>query len=211
MQKLILVLAILCSAIAGNTQDSFPPIQVKAGVGIGDLKLGMSDKQSMAILKGSIQWWGFEKTMLSYSEYGRVDSCVQFVIGFDSCGQYMQDLPETMPVFGVYFKDHRLNYIKISSFGAEQDHLDRLVLNGNIKFGQSMKDCGKQLGTDYLSVKFGEYSGIHYYYKLGLEMVYDENKLVAIGIYRPLPRFKTLIAEKSEKLKAQLGADKDRE
>ncbi len=210
MQKIIFVLAVLLCSATANTQAT-KPIVATPGVGVNGLKLGMSEKQVVALLKGDITWSGYHEQLISFVDYNvSVDSILQFVLGFDSCGRYQNDLPENLPVFALYFKNHRLNFITISSFSATPDHLERFKLSNGLKFHDKMSSCIKKLGAEYVPVGYGDYTGDHYYYKLGMEAVYDENRLVSVGIFPPTPRFKAMIREKSAELKKQIAElDKD--
>lgn len=178
------------------------PIVITPGVGVNNIKLGMSEKQVTAILKGEPRGYSYEEQLEAFSGYDtRIDSVMQFVLGFDSCIRYDGDLPVSMPVFGLYFKKHKLNFITVTSYSATDEHLGQVKLNNGIKFHESMENCGRKLAKyPYQSLGYGDYSGDHYYYTLGLEMVYDENKLTAIGIYPVTKNFLAQIAEKSEKL-----------
>ena len=178
------------------------PIVITPGVGVNNIKLGMSEKQVTAILKGDPRGYTYDEQLEAFSGYDtRIDSVMQFVLGFDSCIRYDGDLPVSMPVFGLYFKKHKLNFITVTSYSASDKQLELVKINNGIRFHDGMEDCGQKLAKyPYQSLGYGDYSGDHYYYTLGLEMVYDENKLTAIGIYPIIKDFKAQIAAKSEKL-----------
>jgi hypothetical protein len=177
------------------------PIIITPGVGVGKLKLGMTKKQATDILKGEITWGTYEEQLQSFVSYdARVDSVVQFIQGFDECGRYNSELPVSMPVFALYFKNNKLNFITISSYSATEDQLKLVKLNNGLKYFATQEDCRKKMGTEYLNVLYDDYTGDHYYYKKGIEMVYDNEELRSIGIFPPLPKFKEMIAAKSEKL-----------
>lgn len=198
MKKISLLLFILFIAFYGHTQT---PIVITPGVGVGKLKLGMSEKQAEDILKGEITWSGYKDQVKSFVEYDvRIDSVMQFVQGFDSCGRYNGDLPESMPVFGLYFKKHKLMFITITSYSASDEQLGLIKISNGLTFFDSMEDCMKKMGKEYIPVSYGDYTGDHYYYKKGIEMVYDEGVLRSIGIYPVVPAFKQMIADRKKKL-----------
>lgn len=207
--SLLALLALTVFSISAQSQ----PIVITPGVGVNNIKLGMSEKQVTAILKGEPTGSSYADQLEAFKGYDtRIDSVMQFVLGFDSCLRYDGDLPVSMPVFGLYFKKHKLNFITITSYSATDDHLKRVKLSNGLKFHDNMESCGKKLvKSPYIPLGYGDYSGDHYYYTLGLEMVYDENKLTAIGIYPVTKDFGAKIAENSERLQKEAASDPDEE
>jgi len=205
MKKILFVFAValIChpSLFAQDSTD----IVITPGVGVNKLKLGMSIKQALAALEGNPSWHSYTDQLSAFASDGtRIDSVMQFVLGFDTCARYDNTLPDNMPVFGLYFRKNKLNFITVTSYSATEEHLKAVKINNGIRFHDAMADCTEKLSNhDYLTIGYGDYSGDHYYYTLGLEMVYDENKLTAIGIFPVTKDFKRLIAEKSEKLKKE--------
>jgi hypothetical protein len=202
MQKIILFVAVLFCSIAGISQKE-TPLVITPGVGIGNLKLGMSEKQALAILKSEVDWSGYTEQLKSFAGDGtNIDSVIQFVIGFDSCATFSKN-PESMPVFSLYFNKHRLNFITVSSYTATEEQIKRVQLKNGIGFYTPMNECVQKLGKEYSPVLYGDYDGDYYYYNIGIETVFDDGLLTSIGIFPVTPDFKALIAEKSEMLKKQ--------
>jgi hypothetical protein len=209
MQKIILVLTTVLFSVAGFSQND-ESLVITPGVGIGKLKLGMSEDQAIKILQGEVTWSGYQEQLKSFASDGtRIDSVLQFVAGFDSCARYNGDLPESMPVFSMFFKNHKLNFITVSSYSATEEHLQQVAINNGLKLHAVMADCVQKLGKDYSPIGYGDYTGDYYYYKIGLETVFDDGKLTAIGIFPPMPDFKSLMAKKSGELKKQAAAAKE--
>jgi hypothetical protein len=211
MKKLILLFLLSASIQTSTAQNK--PILITPGVGVNNIKLGMSEKQVTAILKGKPVGYTYAGQLEAFKGYDtRIDSVMQFVLGFDSCIRYDSDLPVSMPVFGLYFKNHKLNFITVTSYSATDNHLEQVRLKNGIKFHDSMESCGIKLAkSPYIALGYGDYSGDHYYYTLGLEMVYDEDKLTAIGIYPITRDFPAKIAENSERLLKEASDDHDEE
>lgn len=205
MQKIIIALAFIFCSIAGQSQTD-SSIVITPGVGIGKLKLGMSEKTAARILNGKIEWVNYTEELKSFtSDDTQIDSVLQFVIGFDSCGRYNSELPEKLPVFSLYFKDHKLNFITVSSYSAPAEQVERVTVTNGLKFHMPMDECTAILGEEYVSLTYGDYTGDRYYYKMGLEAVYDDGVLTAIGIFPSTPNYKALIAEKSAEIKKQVA------
>ncbi|MBI3137167.1 MAG: hypothetical protein HYZ15_01140 [Sphingobacteriales bacterium] len=204
MKRVSLLLLAAFFALPGFAQKN-APILITPGVGVNNIKLGMTQKQVLALLKGDPRGYSYENQLEAFASDGtRIDSVMQFVLGFDTCIRYDGNLPEKMPVFGLYFLKDKLNFITVTSYSAPEEQIRLVKLKNGLKFHDSMEDCGKKLAkSDYLNLGYGDYSGDHYYYTLGLEMVYDEGVLTAIGIYPVTRDFKARIAAKSEELQKE--------
>jgi len=211
MKKITLFFFLIASILTSTAQTK--PILITPGVGVNNIKLGMSEKQVTALLKAEPVGYTYTDQLDAFKGYDtRIDSVMQFVLGFDSCIRYDNELPVSMPVFGLYFKNHKLNFITVTSYSATEDHLKQVRLNNGLKFHDSMEDCGKKLAkSPFVALGYGDYSGDHYYYTLGLEMVYDEDKLTAIGIYPVTRDFPAKIAENSERLLKEASAEEEEE
>jgi hypothetical protein len=181
-------------------------IVVTPGVGIGALKLGMSESQVSKLLGGDITWTNYKEEMSSFRRFTgdfSIDSIVQFVIGFDSVATYKGDLPELLPVYSLFFKNHKLNFITITSYGSTGLLVKRIVTKNGLRFYDPMQRCMSKMGKGYLPIRYASYDGDHIYYKEGIEMTYDNNKLTTIAIFTPTPNFKALIAKKRDQLIAE--------
>lgn len=201
MKKTILGLLAILLCVASFSQND-NKILITPGIGVNDLKLGMSVKEALAVLEAEPSWYSFEQQLSDFTSDGsRIDSILQFVQGFDSCVRYSGSLPEKMPVFSLYFMDGKLNFITVTSYSATDEHLKAVEIKGGMRFHDNQGDCMEKLKKHpYVELAYGEYSGDHYYYTLGLEMIYDENKLTAIGIYPVTKDYKEKIAARSKEL-----------
>jgi hypothetical protein len=209
MKKLLFVLLFSAGSLCGYSQK-ISDIVITPGVGVNNIKLGMSEKRVTAILGEGASWSSYKEQLKVFSADGtRIDSVMQFVLGFDSCARYDTRLPDNMPVFALYFKAHKLNYITVTSYSASDEQLGAVKISNGLRFHTEMDLCEKKMGTDYVALGYGDYTGDHYYYKKGIEMVYDESKLTAIGIFPSTPGFKKMIAAKSEKLLKEAAAVKN--
>lgn len=168
-------------------------ILITPGVGVGPLKLGMSESAAYKVLGGNITWKNYKEEMKTFKSYGEsnfaIDSIAQFILGFDSCAAYGGDLSAVMPVYSLYFNEHKLNYITLTSYGRPANKVKNVVLKNGIRFYNSMASCGAKMKSKYLAVRYEGYDGDHIYYKEGLEFTYDKKQLTTIGVFTPTPGF----------------------
>jgi hypothetical protein len=207
IKKLITLLLAVACTVTGYTQAVKPgDIVITPGVGIGPLKLGMSESEAYKVLKGDITWMGYKEKMKVFKGYGghfSIDSITQFVLGFDSCASYDHKLPNGLPVFALYFSAHKLNYIMVTSYSAPKALIKRVVLKNGIRFNSSMADCMAKMKTKYLPIRYDGYDGDHIYYKEGLEFTYDNKKFTALGVFTPTPNFLQRMKDKSYDLQQE--------
>lgn len=206
MKKLVISLLVIVFVFQAKSQTA-PPIVITPGVGIGPLKLGMSERQARVILRSlheDISWSGYDEQMEKFVGWDiAVDSTVQFVLGFDSCARFESKLPDVMPVFALYFKNHKLNFITVSSYVGADSLVKLVKTDKGIRFYDTMSSVTAKMGRDYLNISPGDNTADMFYYKQGIEFVVDENEVRSIGIYPILPNFKALITSNSERLQRE--------
>lgn len=201
MKRILILCIAITTAVIIKAQTS---IVITPGVGVGKLKLGMNEKEAVAVLSGSVTWDSYKEQLKSFVEYNtRVDSVMQFILGFDTCARYNSALPKNMPVFALYFKKHKLNFITITSYGADDEMIKRVKISNGLAYYNTMEECADKLGKDYINVTYSDYTGDLYYYKKGVELVFDENQLRSIGIFPPTPNFIKLQKQKSKQLQEE--------
>jgi hypothetical protein len=209
MKKIFLPLFLIGIFICPYAQTAKQLI-ITPGVGIGALKLGMSEQEAASLLQGELNWLGYKNEMCSFAgQVNEVDTVVQFVAGFDSCAKYANDLSKVMPVYSLYFKNHRLNYITVTTYGADEDLVKTVVLDNGVKFYDAMPDCMEKFGNDYLPIAWDGYDGDHIYYEKGMEVTYDAGRLTVVGIFPPMKNFRQLMTEHSTRLRAEFAGCKE--
>lgn len=205
MKKIFLPLLLIGFFFSLYAQNAKQLI-ITPGVGIGALKLGMSEKEAAELLKGELTWLGYKEELCSFAgQVKEVDTVVQFVAGFDSCAKYGNDLSKVMPVYSLYFKNHRLNYITVTTYGADEELVKSVLLDNGIKFYDTMPDCIKKFGNDCLPIVWEGYDGDHIYYEKGMEVTYEAGRLTVVGIFPPLKNFRQLMTEHSSRLRTEFA------
>lgn len=206
MKKLLVLLLVSVFVFRGMSQTAAPLI-ITPGVGIGQLKLGMSEQQALIALHmpdDNIAWSGYNEQMEKFVGWDiAVDSTVQFILGFDTCARFEGKVSDVMPVFALYFKNHKLNFITVSSYVGEDSLVKRVKVNNGIIFYNEMSAVVAKMGKDYMNISPGDNTADMFYYKKGIELVIDAGEVRSIGIFSPLPNFKALIASNSERLQKE--------
>jgi hypothetical protein len=181
------------------------PIIATSGSGIGNITLGMSEQEVRKIMDGKFSEVGFMQKMQEFKHFNkdiRVDSLLEFVLGFDKELSASDELLKNTPVFNLCFKDNRLNYIGIISYPPSDSVAKELLLDGQARFFISEEEGKKILGNDYLKVRYMDYTDL-IYYKRGLEVLYDAGKLTCIVIFEPTPDYLDKMRNKQSELLKQ--------
>lgn len=206
MKKWTLLLLFVVFGLIAKSQNN-SPIIITPGVGVGNLKLGMSEEEAKKILQvqeSDINWSNYNQQMEKFVGWNiAIDSTVQFLLGFDSCARFENNVSEVMPVFALYFKNHKLNFITVSSYVGDEDLIKLVKVNNGLTYYDSMNTCISKFGKEYLNISPGDNTADMFYYKKGIELVIDDNQVRSIGIFPALPGFKKLIADNSERLQKE--------
>lgn len=204
MKQVLILFATALFSLSVFAQSK-APIILTPGVGIGKLKLGMSEEQARDLLGGEPTERNYTEEMESFksSTNFHIDSIPQFVIGFDKCLAYMGNLPEDMPVFNMYFKNDKLVYITVTTYGVDKALAKRVLMKGKIRFFDPMKLTIARMGGKYIPISYGDYSGDHVHYLDGVELTYDEKILTTIAIFKPIKNYFKMIADNSERIRRE--------
>ncbi|MEI2737217.1 MAG: hypothetical protein V9F01_00360 [Chitinophagaceae bacterium] len=176
-----------------------------SGSGFGEIKLGMSEEQVRKILPGKFNEANFTQKMQEFKDFNsdiRIDSLVQFVLGFDKILTATDEMLITNPVYNLGFKENKLNYIGIISYPPADVVAKDVLLDEKITIFMQQEECIQILGEDYIPIRFMDYAD-HIYYNKGVETIYDEGMLRCIIIFEPTPDFLKLIDAKKDKLMEQ--------
>jgi hypothetical protein len=193
--------------LASTAKTQLIDVTITPGIGIGKLKLGMSEKQVLQILGGEPTWAGYKTTMQSYKESTAdnsfaIDSMLIYVQGFDTMAKYENGTANT-PIMNLFFYAHRLNYIALSSYVVEKNIAKKVKLNNGIKFYDKLNAVKNKMKTKSLAVRFGTMTADLVYYKEGVEKLFDEDALTFITIFPKSPKFlQTMKTNKDRLIKA---------
>jgi len=178
-------------------------LDIVSGSSCGKVKLGMTESQVKAIIGNDFTKKTYKEEMRSFRSMGSdiaIDSLVQFVIGFDYCWVAEQDSLVKSPIFTLYFKNGRLNFMGITSYSVKPELVNKVIIDGIVQFHWPQFKCRQIYGKDYMASSYGDYTGDHYYYKKGIELVYDNYELTYIAIFKPIPDLFNRIAARREQL-----------
>lgn len=198
MRKItLLLLSLLLGTLIGWGQSD--DIILQPGIGIGKIKLGMTEAQAIAVLGEMENTQRFGDVMKDFKDFDEnltIDSLIQFVIGFEKCLTVAESTQEKIPIFKLYFNKGRLVFIAVTSYGNTEAASAKVRIGKNVRFMMTQEEVEGIMGTDYMKLPYREYYECAYY-KKGIEFMYDENLLRFVGIFKPDPAFPQKIKQKS--------------
>ena len=201
----LLVLSGLFAQIKKSKQKPFyKDLVVTPGVGIGNLKLGMTESDVIKILKSKPLERTYMAEMKNYSTTGynfSIDSMIVFVIGFDKALDYPSKLSTIYPIYNMYFKNDSLVYFTISSYSVGVAFAKSVIINSSIRLLDREKEVLKKM-KPYMKISYGEYDDF-VYYKEGIGLSFDAQKLTSVSMFKADELYLKKIESRSEIVKKE--------
>ena len=201
----LLVLSGLFAQIKKGKQKPFyKDLVVTPGVGIGNLKLGMTESDVIKILKSKPLERTYMAEMKNYSTTGynfSIDSMIVFVIGFDKVLYYPSTLSTIYPIYNMYFKNDSLIYFTVSSYTVGVAFAKSVIINSSIRLLDREKEVLKKM-KPYMKINYGEYDDFVYYTE-GVGLSFDAQKLTSISIFKADELYLQKIESRSEIVKKE--------
>ncbi|MCU0437147.1 MAG: hypothetical protein MUC49_04485 [Raineya sp.] len=160
---------------------------IRIGQGIDNIILGNHLTDVIVHLPPADYIRSLDQEAEVFREHGYVtENFLQFQIGFDEVHQY-QDL-DTYPIFKLFFKDERLVYIIFTSYSVREESYQTIELDNGIRFLDSMETVRKRMGEFDKTLAMESYDGKFTYYSQGVELIFAENTLRVINLFKPFGR-----------------------
>jgi hypothetical protein len=185
MKNLVKVLALLCAIFAWTGASAQA---IKPGVGVGSLKLGMSQAHARNQLARQESARDFEEERESFESAGyEVHLELVFVLGFDSVVQFNNtdetDMP--LPVYKTYFSNDALSYITLTSYGYLRPLAEKVKVKG-IQMFSPVGQVKKKLGEPDLRIDTSDVEYELFYLDKGLMFSVDEEQVRAMHLFPKL-------------------------
>ncbi|MEW6469811.1 MAG: hypothetical protein AB1458_12855 [Bacteroidota bacterium] len=188
MRTLLLLLVLLASGFTRiMTEDEVYTIE--PGIGINDIKLGMSYTDFKGIVGTPFEHRSFSEEKKSYKK-AKLDAAalMQYKIGFDFVLVYYKNNNKSpYPIYKAYFKDNKLVYINLSSYTYElADCKKKFRLPGGLTFGASNGLITTEFGEPDEKGVYLNDNLAYVYKKKGVALVVNqtENAMRGIEIFK---------------------------
>lgn len=160
---------------------------INAGRNIGNLYIGLDKKRAISVMGVMGIERNFEEEHRIFSDFGySPNEHSQFIIGFDSVWQYNEKDAISLPIFKIYFKEDKIVYIIISSYGSQffdYERCKRIITEKGLGFGDNIEKMKKLYDSTFLRHKFGEYDGDFIYEEEGISFVFERDELRVMYLF----------------------------
>lgn len=188
LYKYILSVLIIYQTHIVFAQENTTKYLIEAGVGIGDIHLGMSYIEVEEILNVKpIGEQSFEEAWEYFETLYNPKDLLMFQIGFDKELEY--DTSEDMyyPIYKLYFLNDQLLYIILSTYAHPPTVYEKFRGSDGISFGSSLKEIeavyGKHDEIDISEHTNTWYDGEFRYLRYGITFTLSENKTTVIDLF----------------------------
>lgn len=154
---------------------------INAGRCIGDLYIGLDKKRALSVMGSEGRERSFDEEFSIVADFGyKPEEHAQFIIGFDSLWEYKESDSIHLPIFKIFFKEDKIVYIIISSYGSQlfdYERCKRIITERGLAFGDSIEKMKKLYGEEFLRYNFGQYDGDFIYEEEGISFVFQNGEL----------------------------------
>lgn len=163
-----------------------PQKTIRIGEGIDNIILG---KHKSVVVKGLtknihvVRTFHEEAKEYEYSGYS-IKKILVFQMGFDEVYEFKN--LRKYPIFKMYFKDEKLIFIIFSSYSVKENVYQNFELDNHVQFLDSLETVLQKMGKYEKHEKLEGYDWLLKYPKQGLELIFDEDELRVINMFKPI-------------------------
>lgn len=179
MKKLAIIVLMATAATFASAQST----TIKPGKSAGGITIGMNKQQVESIIGEACAERTRTEEERELVKFGKnIWQELRYNTHYDMVLEYQN---ANIPVRKLYFKEDKLVYMTLSSFGYEQAMLERFKINGKPCMGCPSAILASHLGApifteDYIHVQQ------MYYLSQGIDFVSHNGEIKAINIYEPI-------------------------
>lgn len=181
---IILSVLIFSQVSAQSTSQT----QIIPGKGIGELLLGISSEKAIEILgqpeKSRNYQQEQDEEVVKFGKNVSLELC--YNTHYDRVLKYKNTAEANIkyPVYKLYFRNNKLVYMVLTSYGYNTAVYEKLKIKNNLKFHNSGEAIKKSMG--YPEITQERYVGEYLYMQNGIDFLTEQNELRAVFIYEPI-------------------------
>lgn len=160
------------------------------GAGVAEITVGTPSQKVLDILGKPIRRSTFEEEKESLLKRKLLPKTeLVFFLGFDYVIEYSRSANKTYyPLYTLYFKDDKLVYMILSSYGYDEEKCKKFGISSTMFFGNGKEPMQKTLGRSYISTNPNTGNFLYDYFAKGISLFLTKNQIKTMHIYAPLDK-----------------------
>jgi len=174
---------------AQNEDDIYKDIIIP-GTGVAEITIGTPSQKVLDILGQPIRKSTFEEETQSLLKRKLTPKTeLVFFLGFDYVIEYSKSANKTYyPLYTLYFKDEKLIYMILSSYGYDLEKCKKFGISSALFFNDGKENMQKTLGRSYISTHPTAGNFLYDYFAKGISLFLNKNEIRTMHIYAPLDK-----------------------
>lgn len=160
------------------------------GTGVAEITIGTPSQKVLDILGKPIRKSTFEEEKESLLKRKLLPTTeLVFFLGFDYVIEYSRSANKTYyPLYTLYFKDDKLIYMILSSYGYDEEKCKNFGISSTMFFNNGKEQMQKTLGRSYISTNPNTGNFLYDYFAKGISLFLTKNQIKTMHIYAPLDK-----------------------
>lgn len=176
-------------AFAQDDNDIYKDIIIP-GVGVAEITVGTPSQKVLDILGQPIRKSTFEEEKETLAKRKlSVKTELVFFLGFDYVIEYSRSANKTYyPLYTLYFKDEKLVYMILSSYGYDLEKCKKFGVSASLFFSNGKQEMQKTLGRSYITTGAERSIFLYDYFAKGISLFLNKNEIKTMHIYAALDK-----------------------
>jgi outer membrane protein assembly factor BamE (lipoprotein component of BamABCDE complex) len=187
---LFLFMLLSYTQVFAQDEDEIYKNIIVPGAGVAEITIGTPSQKVFDILGQPIRKSTFQEekeTMLKRKLIPNTE--LVFFLGFDYVVEYSKSANKTYyPIYTVYFKDEKVVYMILSSYGYDENKCKKFGIASSLFFSNGKEQMQKSLGRSYISTNPGTGNFLYDYFAKGISLFLNKNEIRTMHIYAPLDK-----------------------
>ncbi len=186
-KNLVLIIVLTAISAAAFAQQV---TKIVPGKGVGELVLGITTEKAIQLLGAPEKSRTYEQEQAEeVVKFGKnISQELCYNTHYDQVLKYKNDCDSKIdyPVYKLYFRENKLVYMVLTSYGYDDALYSKFTTANNIKFHTQPVKIKNTMG--YPEISEDRYVGEYLYMQRGIDFLTENNELRAMFIYEPVER-----------------------
>lgn len=187
---LFLLMSLSYVQVFAQNEDEIYKDIIVPGAGVAEITINTPSQKVFDILGQPIRKSTFEEEKESLLKRKLTPNTeLVFFLGFDYVVEYSRSANKTYyPIYTLYFKDEKLIYMILSSYGYDDQKCKKFGISSSMFFSNGKDQMQKTLGRSYISTNPNTGNFLYDYFAKGISLFLTKNEIKTMHIYAPLDK-----------------------